>query len=125
MSDIAPSTPAISPLNMQAERLLRNPNPAADDNKKIDKAARDFESILLSSWLQQAEESFATVPGGDGDEDSDAGKQQLQGIAVQALGGALAASGGIGIAKMIARQLHKTADLQSGHSTAKLSTTQK
>ena len=29
---------------------------------KIEKAARDFESILVDQWLEQAEKSFATVP---------------------------------------------------------------
>lgn len=69
------------------------------------KAGKDFESILLGSWLQQAEQSFAKVPGGDGQDDEDAGKDQFQGIAMQALAGSLTASGGIGIAKMITEHL--------------------
>ncbi len=71
---------------------------------KVAKAGKDFESILLGNWLQSAEESFAKVPGGDG-EDDDAGSGQFQGIAMQALAGSLTASGGIGIAKMITRSL--------------------
>jgi Rod binding domain-containing protein len=81
------------------------------EDAKIDKAGHDFESILLGSWLSQAEQSFAKVPGGDGqDEDDDSGKDQFQGIAMQALAGSLTASGGIGIAKMITSNLHKAAD---------------
>jgi Rod binding domain-containing protein len=34
----------------------------------------------------------------------------MMGIAMQAMGAAMAGNGGIGIAKMIARQLHKAAD---------------
>jgi Rod binding domain-containing protein len=81
------------------------------EDAKIDKAGKDFESILLGSWLSQAEQSFAKVPGGDGqDDDDDSGKDQFQGIAMQALAGSLTASGGIGIAKMITSNLHKASD---------------
>jgi Rod binding domain-containing protein len=83
-------------------------SPSGTEDAKIDKAGKDFESILLGSWLSQAEQSFAKVPGGDGqDEDDDSGKDQFQGIAMQALAGSLTASGGIGIAKMITSNLHK------------------
>ena len=107
-------------LDAQASRLLTQAKAAATstsgltstgstskEDAKIDKAGKDFESILLGSWLQQAEQSFAKVPGGDGqDEDDDSGKDQFQGIAMQALAGSLTASGGIGIAKMITDHLH-------------------
>ena len=78
-----------------------------DEDARIDKSAREFESILLGSWLQQAERSFAQVPGGDEDEDEDPGKDQFQSMAMQSLAGSLAASGGIGIGKMIATGLHR------------------
>lgn len=114
MSDISTfgSVPIISPLTTQTDKLLRHPGPAATENSKIEKSAKDFESILLGSWLQQAEQSFGSLPGGDDDEDADPGKDQFQGIAMQSLGNSMTAAGGIGIAKMIAKQLHKAADLQ-------------
>ncbi len=83
------------------------------EEAKINKSAKDFESILMGSWLQQAEQSFASVPGGDGDEDEDPGKDQFQGIAMQALAGSMTKSGGIGIAKMIAEHLHQAANRTS------------
>ena len=92
-------------LDTQADMLLKRGQDA-----RINKAATDFESILLGSWLQQAENSFATVPGGDGEDDGDAGKDQFQGIAMQALAGSMTRSGGIGIAKMISKHLHSAAD---------------
>lgn len=82
---------------------------SANEDRKIDKSARDFESILLSNLLEQSEKTFAAVPGED-DDDEDSGKEQYQGIAMQSLGAAMSASGGIGIAKMIAAHLHKAAD---------------
>jgi Rod binding domain-containing protein len=102
----------ISPLTTQADKVLRHPDEAATENNKIEKSAKDFESILLSSWLQQAEQSFGSVPGGDDGEDADPGKDQLQGMAMQSLGNSMTAAGGIGIARMISTQLHKAAGLQ-------------
>ena len=114
MSDI-PALSSISgavtgPLSTQADNVIRHAGSPTEGNAKIEKSAKDFESILLGSWLQQAEQSFATLPGGDEDGDSDAGKDQFQGIAMQSLGTSMTAAGGIGIAKMIAKQLHKAED---------------
>jgi Rod binding domain-containing protein len=105
-------SPAISPLTAQADKVLRHPGSEVTENSTIEKSAKDFESILLGSWLQQAEQSFGSLPGGDDDGDADAGKEQFQGMAMQSLGSSMTAAGGIGIAKMIAKQLHKAADLQ-------------
>ena len=117
MSDVStfgsiPFSP-ISPLTTQADKVLQHPGSAAAENSKIEKSAKDFESILLGSWLQQAEQSFGSLPGGDDDGDADAGKEQFQGMAMQSLGNSMTAAGGIGIAKMISKQLHKAADLQA------------
>jgi Rod binding domain-containing protein len=116
VSDIATfatiPTLTISPLTTEADKVLRHPASAATENSKIEKSAKDFESILLGSWLQQAEQSFGSLPGGDDEDDADAGKEQFQGIAMQSLGSSMTAAGGIGIARMIAKQLHKAADLQ-------------
>jgi Rod binding domain-containing protein len=88
-------------------KQLQGPKPASDD-AKIEKGSREFEAILMGSWLQQAEESFATVPGTD--EDEDPGKGQMMSLGVQQLATSLAASGGIGIGKMIAKAMHANAD---------------
>jgi Rod binding domain-containing protein len=100
------------PLATKADQVVRQSASAAE-NKKIDKSAKDFESILLGSWLQQAEQSFGSLPGGDEDGDEDSGKDQFQGMAMQVLGTSMTAAGGIGIAKMIATNLHKAADGQA------------
>jgi Rod binding domain-containing protein len=79
---------------------------------KIEKSAKEFESMLLSNWLQQAEQSMASVPGADDDEDAGA-REQMMSLGVQSLATAMTASGGIGIAKMIAKALHSAADSQT------------
>jgi len=85
------------------------------DDARIEKGAKEFESMLLSTWLQQAEKSMATVPGGDDDEDA-AGRDQMMGLGVQALSTSMVASGGIGIASMIAKAMHATSAKQSSDS---------
>lgn len=100
----------IGPLATKADQVIRKVTSASTENAKIEKSAKDFESILLGSWLQQAEQSFGSLPGGDDGDDADSGKDQFQGIAMQSLGASMTASGGIGIAKMISKQLHKAED---------------
>jgi Rod binding domain-containing protein len=88
----------------QALRVLEEKS-TNDSLRKIDKAARDFESILLGEWLEKAEKSFASVPGTNPDQDSDSGHDQFQSIGCQFLGEALSKAGGIGIAAMISKHL--------------------
>ncbi len=87
-------------------------NGSSGEAGKIQKAGRDFESILLGSWLQGAEDSFASVPGTSDDEDS--GSEQLKGIAVQQLAASLAGSGGIGLGKLITEHLSAAASTHAG-----------
>jgi len=104
----------------KAKAAIATPTAASLEDGKINKAGKDFESILLGSWLQQAEQTFAKVPGGDGEaDDDDSSKDQFQGIAMQALAGSLTASGGIGIAKMITAHLKQASDReQAAHGAA-------
>lgn len=73
---------------------------------KIEHSAEEFESILLSQWLEQAREAFASVPGGSDDGD-DPGASQIMGLGMQALASAVTKSGGIGIARLISRYLER------------------
>lgn len=99
---------ALSPLP-QASDLAHATAAQPDSNAKIDKSAKDFESILLGNWLQHAEDTFARVPGSEGDDNDDDGTGQMQqSLAMQPLATALTAAGGIGIAAMIASQLYRS-----------------
>ena len=104
------TSPAVSTQNLSQARstqALHNLQTQSKDGNsaKIEKAARDFESVLLGEWLQQAEKSFASVPGGDPNQDADAGHDQFQSIGCQFLGAALSKAGGIGIGAMISKRL--------------------
>ncbi|MGC9199485.1 MAG: hypothetical protein ACP5E5_11205 [Acidobacteriaceae bacterium] len=102
----------------KAELLAKQTASSAGEDKdaKIDQAAEQFEAILVGTWLKEAEQSFALAPGEDGDSDPDAGGQQMMGLGVQSLSEALAASGGIGIARMIATAMRaKVAKVDASH----------
>src|SRR6266446_8499726 len=88
----------------QAAEKLKNTD--SGNSAKIQKSAREFEAVLLSHWLEQAEQSFASVPGSDQDPDADPGRDQFHAIAMQAVGSALSGShGGLGIAALVAKHL--------------------
>lgn len=128
MSSTGIVTPAVSLSDLrgtQAAEKLKNTD--VGNSAKIQKSAREFEAVLLSHWLEQAEQSFASVPGSDQDPDQDPGKDQFHAIAMQAVGTALTGGhGGLGIAAMVAKHLqaqaaHKAAntpmDLKDLHPT--------
>jgi Rod binding domain-containing protein len=99
----------IDPSMMQAKsdialKSLRN-RPALDTKTKIDKAAHDFESILVGQWLDKAEKSFASVPGTDPDQSRDSAHDQFQSIACESLAKGITKNGGFGIAAMIEKRL--------------------
>src|SRR5271165_337679 len=87
-----------------AVQRLRNPA-TKQSPSKIDKAAHDFESILVGQWLEKAEKSFATVPGTDPDQNRDSGRDQFQSIACQYMAQALSKNGSFGIAAMVSKHL--------------------
>jgi len=98
-------------LQSREDRMLqqmKSPG-GVNDDAKIEKGSKEFEAILVGNWLQQAEQSFATVPGAD-DGDQDVGRDQVMSFGVQSLATSLAASGGLGIGKMIAKAMHAAAE---------------
>lgn len=98
-------------LEATQDRMLRQlkSQPSTIDDGKIEKGAKEFEAMLLTTWLQQAEQSMATVPGAEDDENA-AGREQMMSLGVQSVATAMAASGGIGIGRMIAKAMHSIAE---------------
>ena len=102
MSSTSLVTPAVSLSDLRgtqaAEKLEKLKNTDPGNAAKIQKSAREFEAVLLSHWLEQAEQSFASVPGSDEDPDADPGRDQFHAIAMQAVGSALTGGhGGLGL----------------------------
>ena len=85
--------PIPSPLLTQAQAP---PVPTAD-TKKVEKAARQFETQLLTSVLTALESSIGAS--------EDGASEQYKTMAAQGLASAWAAAGGIGIARMISHAL--------------------
>lgn len=91
------------------ERLVRDLKSPANDHKKMQESARAFESLLIGKWLEAAESSLATVPGGTEEEEGDGSVKQLSQIGTQAMAESISANGGFGIAKMLLSSIEKSA----------------
>jgi Rod binding domain-containing protein len=78
--------------------------PSPDSNSpKLQKAAREFEAQLLAELLRHMQFNAGVLPGSD----SSGANEQYHNMATQAVAEAMAAGGGIGIAKSISSQLHQ------------------
>ena len=89
------------PVSLTAVASSSSSSPDALYARKVIKAARDFEAVLLTSLFGSLEKTFTAI----GAKSTDPGSNNYQYMGAQALGSGLAASGGIGIATMIVRNL--------------------
>jgi Rod binding domain-containing protein len=80
------------------------------DQARICKAAQEFEAELLTILFQKMEASASTL-GGD---DRDSAESSYREFGVQELASAVAASGGIGISRMIVPYLTRAAEPGNG-----------
>ena len=99
-----PVQPMLNPAVGQAA-VHSTPQPRAS---KLDKASTEFEALLLSQMLRSARESSGGGISGDDSEDSESNSSLVE-LGEQQFAQALAANGGLGIAKMVVAGL-KNAD---------------
>jgi len=92
----------------KADQQLGNTVRAKPVASKIESAARQFESILIAKWLEEAENSFAKLPGEENDPAADPGQDQFRSMAQQFLSDSISAAGGLGIAAMIVKHLEQS-----------------
>jgi len=85
----------------RSARVPVNPQAVPPEEKKLRKAATEFEAMLLSSWWSAMKQSG--LPGGE--DDSDPGKETLDQLGMQAMSAAVAKGGGLGIGNMLVRSL--------------------
>jgi Rod binding domain-containing protein len=76
---------------------------APPHNGKAEKAARDFEAVMLATLLEPLQKSF-----GGSLEDGSIGSGEYGSMGTQALATAMAERGGIGIARLVLRHLEDT-----------------
>lgn len=79
-----------------------------DTPETIEKAARDFEALLIGQMLKMARESEGGMSG-DADEQDETNSTMVE-LGEQQFAQALAASGGLGIAKIVVAGLSKNAN---------------
>ena len=72
------------------------------DKEKLEKAARQFEALILTKMLQSARENTAGGLMGDG---GDQASSTMAGMAEEHFAQALAAQGGLGLARMVTKGL--------------------
>jgi len=94
-------------LNSRADQLLGSVARAKPADSKLKSSARQFEAILIGKWLEEAEDSFAKLPGDDKDPDADPGQDQFRSMAQQFLAESISSAGGLGIASMIIKHLEQ------------------
>ncbi len=82
---------------------------ASLNDQKLKRAAAEFESILMSTFWKSMKESF----GAPEDESTDPAHETLEDFGMQAMCGALGKAGGLGIGKLILKQLEPK--LQAGN----------
>ncbi len=87
-------------LGAVANQAVAANNAGAPPSPKLAKAAREFEAILLQGWMEKMNQSFAGL-----EKSQDPAHDTLSSLGTQAIAGALAARGGIGIGNMILHQL--------------------
>jgi len=91
----------------------------SDETKKVAKAARGFEALMIGQVMKEAHGSDSEGWFGAGDDD-ESSSTAIQ-MAEEYLGQAMAQSGGLGIAKMVVKNLSKppgalnAVPLPSGH----------
>jgi Rod binding domain-containing protein len=84
--------------------------------QKLHKAAAEFESQLLSSLWKSMKHSFA-----EEDDSEDPASQSLSDWGIDAMSGAVSRAGGMGIGKLIIKDLtQKLANYQNGNLPKKL-----
>jgi Rod binding domain-containing protein len=75
--------------------------PPTGEARKMLRAAQDFESVLMGELLRSLQKTLSAVPGNN----AGAGDEDYQYLGTEALASALAARGGLGLGRMIARNL--------------------
>ena len=91
-------------------------HPLTPQEQKLHKAAAEFESLLLSSLWKSMKHSFNAE-----DDSDDPASQSLADWGIDAMSGAVSRAGGMGIGKLIIKDLtQKLAHSQNGSSAETL-----
>jgi Rod binding domain-containing protein len=99
------SLTGLSSLTNLQPRALDGSVRKTDDPSRVEKAASEFESLLIAQLLQSMRTESGWLGTGE-----DASSSSLIELAEQQLASAMSAQGGLGLAKLVAQGLHQPAD---------------
>ncbi len=114
ISDVPAGVASQGLLQSRADQLLGSVARSKPADSKLKSSAHQFEAILIGKWLEEAEATFAKLPGEE-DPDADPGQDQFRSMALQFLAEGISSAGGLGVASMILKHLE-----QRGHGTEKI-----
>ena len=80
-------------------------DPKSADSRKVESAARDFETLLLAQMLRSAREGASAWGGSDSDGTTDS----IMEMAEQQIANALSSAGGLGLSNLVVQGLQKPA----------------
>ncbi len=86
---------------MQIQALPHSSSAAASLSPKVEKAAREFEAILLTTLLNSLQKTMVSLPGGGGNPTENSYSQ----FGIEALASGICAAGGLGISRMLIEHL--------------------
>jgi Rod binding domain-containing protein len=109
ISDLPAGIASQSLLDSRADQLAAGVRSKPADSKLKNYASK-FEAILIGKWLEEAEASFAKLPGDEQDPDADPGQDQFRSMALQFLAEGISSAGGLGIGSMILKHLQQDGD---------------
>jgi Rod binding domain-containing protein len=115
ISDLPAGVASQGLLQSRTDQLLGSVARAKPADSKLKNSAHQFEAILIGKWLEEAEATFARLPGDDDDPDADPGQDQFRSMALQFLAEGISSGGGLGVAAMILKHLE-----QPGQGTDKI-----
>jgi len=101
-------------------KIDRNPSSnGTPAERKLHKAAAEFESLLLSNLWKSMKSSLASTDSDSDSDSDDAGHETLEELGIESMSSAVGKAGGLGIGKLILKHLEpKLADSQIGNSTS-------
>lgn len=94
--------PSATPSNAMPSSAVSGAVPTLVQHAKLVKATQEFESILISELWKSARAGL-----GNEDDKGDAAAGTIKDMGIQAMAMGMAAHGGLGIGKMLLRQLEK------------------
>jgi Rod binding domain-containing protein len=107
ISDLPAGVASQGLLQSRTDQLLGSVARAKPADSKLKSSAHQFEAILIGKWLEEAETTFAKLPGDDDDPDADPGQDQFRSMAIQFLAEGISSAGGLGVAAMILKHLEQ------------------